>query len=154
MSESKIQIKIGSIEFSGEGQQDWLSLQIDKILNKLPELLKNESVAQTLQNGPTDHVLKASSNKVLPTLSIWLKDKGATTIQTKKFLATAAHIQLNGKSRVTTGDVNAALKNANQTKLNNSSDCLNQNVSKGFCEKDTQGFFITVQGLADLGINE
>lgn len=38
MSDSKIQIKVGIVEFSGEGNQDWLSKQLDKILEKIPEL--------------------------------------------------------------------------------------------------------------------
>jgi galactitol-specific phosphotransferase system IIC component len=42
MSESKIQVKVGIVEFSGEGDQVWLAAQLDKILEKIPELLKIE----------------------------------------------------------------------------------------------------------------
>jgi len=42
MSETKIQIKVGIVEFSGEGNQDWLATHLDKILEKIPELLKIE----------------------------------------------------------------------------------------------------------------
>ncbi|MGN6294248.1 MAG: hypothetical protein ACTHMV_15990 [Chitinophagaceae bacterium] len=42
MSDSKIQIKVGIVEFSGEGNQEWLASQLDKILSKMPELLKIE----------------------------------------------------------------------------------------------------------------
>lgn len=45
MSDSKIQIKIGIVEFSGEGNQDWLAAQFDKILAKMPELVKIEMAA-------------------------------------------------------------------------------------------------------------
>lgn len=42
MSESKIQVKVGIVEFAGEGDPKWLSEQFDKILEKMPELLKIE----------------------------------------------------------------------------------------------------------------
>jgi len=42
MSDSKIQVKVGSVEFSGEGNQDWLSKQLDKVLEQIPKLLKSE----------------------------------------------------------------------------------------------------------------
>ncbi len=38
MSDSKIVIKVGIVEFSGEGEKDWLSAQLDKILVKIPDL--------------------------------------------------------------------------------------------------------------------
>ena len=45
MSESKIQIKIGIVEFSGEGNEEWLAAQFDRILDKIPEFLKIEMTA-------------------------------------------------------------------------------------------------------------
>lgn len=50
MSESKIQVKVGIVEFSGEGDKQWLAEQLDKILEKIPELLKIE-VNQGTQNN-------------------------------------------------------------------------------------------------------
>ena len=32
MAHSRIEIKIGSIEFIGEGEQEWVTEQLDKIL--------------------------------------------------------------------------------------------------------------------------
>lgn len=160
MSESKIQIKVGIVEFSGEGQQEWLASQLDKILEKVPELVKMELSAPPIPGGNNhpsikhEEVSQNQKNTSLPTLSIWLREKGATSIQTKKFLATAAHIQLSGKKRVNTGDVNAALRNANQTKLNNASDSLNQNVTKGFCEKEGKDFYVTDHGMQELNISQ
>jgi len=51
MSNSKIQIKIGIVEFSGEGEQDWLGIQLDKIIAKVPELLTIE-----LLNSPSVYI--------------------------------------------------------------------------------------------------
>ncbi|MBL7846061.1 MAG: hypothetical protein JNL40_01235 [Cyclobacteriaceae bacterium] len=49
MSESKIHVKVGIVEFSGEGDKDWLAEQLDKILEKIPELLKIEVTNQGSQ---------------------------------------------------------------------------------------------------------
>ncbi|MDB4919501.1 hypothetical protein [Mucilaginibacter sp.] len=156
MSNSKIQIKVGIVEFSGEGDQDWLALQLDKIIAKVPELLKielatpgketNDAIGDKLDASKTNSSFKTSN------LATWLKDKGATTNQVKKFLATAAYIQIGGKDRLATGDIVAALKKSNQSKLGNPSDCLNGNVKKGLCEKDGNEFFVTVEGIESLGI--
>lgn len=153
MSDTKIQIKIGIVEFSGEGDQEWLSSQLDKILVKIPELLKIEVATSGSHHG--NQIEKPDGLKEIPkikNLALFLKEKNATTVQTKKFLATAAFLQLKGSNRTTTAEISKALKDSNQTKLNNASDCLNQNVTKGFCEKDGEkGFFVTDTGMSELG---
>ena len=153
MSDTKIQIKVGAVEFSGEGDQAWLALQLDKVLTKIPELLSIREIG----SGSFDTEVGGKGNdshsgKIPKNLALFLKDKNATTVQTKKFLATAAFLQLKGSARQTTTDVSRALKDSNQSKLNNPSDCLNQNVTKGFCEKDgDKGFFVTDAGMSELG---
>src|SRR5436190_13811158 len=114
MSESKIQIKVGIVEFSGEGNQDWLATQLDKILEKVPELLKIELINSSNAGGGNSNnnagVGSSNSQAGKPTnFPAFLKEKGATTNQTKKFLATAAFIQLGGKDRMTTSDVSTLL---------------------------------------------
>lgn len=157
MSETKIQIKVGIVEFSGEGDQNWLATQLDKILDKIPELLKIELSPNAGQgdNASGNGQTKGSKNVNAPkNLAVFLKDKNATTNQTKKFLSTAAYLQLNGNARLTTSDVTKALKDANQTKLTNPSDALAKNVGKGHCEKDgSKNFFVTSEGFKELGIN-
>lgn len=157
MSESKIQIKVGIVEFSGEGNSDWLSTQLDKILEKVPELLKIE-----LQNSEPNNGTKSTSNSPMQetivnpeapkNLPHFLKDKNATTNQVQKFLATATFIQLNGKKRWTTAIIAKMLKDSNQNRLGNPSDCLSQNIKKGFCEKDGSEYFVTSEGLNHLSI--
>lgn len=158
MSDSKIQVKFGIVEFSGEGAPDWLSSQLDKILEKVPEFLKiglaNPEISGKTPNQE-EELRKKGSEKTPPNLAVFLKEKDATTKQVRKFLATAAFLQLTGKNRINTEDVTEALRKANQTKLNNASDCLNQNVQKGFCEKDANNsFFVTSHGYEDLNIKE
>ena len=55
-----------------------------------------------------------------------------------------------GPKRMQTKDVTGALKTANQSRLGNPADCLNQNVSKGYCEKEGNQFFVTDDGKASL----
>jgi hypothetical protein len=159
MSESKIQIKIGIVEFSGEGNQDWVSTQLDKILHKIPELLQIDLPRNSGKNnlgknvGKEDQSDQESSVDLPKNLPIFLKEKDATSNNVRKFLATAAFLQLNGKSRVKTGDVALALKESNQNRLVNPSDSLNKNVEKGHCEKDgASGFFVTIHGFEELNI--
>src|SRR5690349_19734706 len=89
MSELKIHIKVGIVEFSGEGNQGWLSTQLDKILAKVPELVKIElttaaGASDTNKNGnpKSDQKTNKTSN-----LASYLKEKNATSNQVKKFLA-------------------------------------------------------------------
>jgi hypothetical protein len=155
MSESKIQIKVGIVEFSGEGNQDWLATQLDKIIEKVPELLKIELTATpNSERGSNNNSLNTSSKSSgKPTnLPAFLKEKGATSNQVRKFLATAAFIQLTGKDRLTTSDVSTLLNKNNQTKINNPSDTLNKNVGKGHCTKDGSSFYVTPEGFTELSI--
>lgn len=155
MSDSKINIKLGNFEFSSEGQQEWVSAQLDKVLEKMPSLVKIISVTDEATNEGSTAITtaKKSDTQQPKNLSLFLKEKNATSVQTKKFLATAAFLQMRGSARITTADVSKALKDANQNKLNNASDCLNQNITKGSCEKDgTKNFFVTDAGMMELGI--
>src|SRR5579872_6272469 len=149
MADAKIDIKIGAISFAAEGSEKWLSGELDKVLAKAPELAAiTPAEPENGDGGGTKHAKKGK----LGTLAHFLKEKSATSNQVKKFLATAAYLHdTTGKDRLTTGEVKTALKNANQTKLNNPSDCLNQNVGKGHAEKDGGSFFVTDPGRTSLG---
>lgn len=154
MSEVKIQFKLGSIEFSGEGEKEWISQQLDKILQQAPELLL---VAPSPASAPTSLPGAAGHNPMgadpviaQQPLASFLKSKNATTTQVKKFLATAIWLEAKGKSRMTTADITKALKDSNQTRIGNPADCLNQNITKGHCEKDGSQFFVTVEGKATV----
>jgi hypothetical protein len=46
--------------------------------------------------------------------------------------------------------VSKALNDANQKRLGNPAECLNQNVAKGYCEKDGKQFFVTDDGKSSL----
>jgi len=151
MGDAKIDIKIGDIQFSGEGNQDWVAEQLDKILSKAEDLVKiapppttTDPLDGNSNNTGSDTTI---AGKTLPS---FLGEKSATRVQVKKFLATAVWLNEKGKSRIKTNDVAKALKDSNQSRLGNAADCLNQNVSKGYCEKDGSEFFVTDEGRDSL----
>ncbi|MGA9755815.1 MAG: hypothetical protein WBV23_11815 [Desulfobaccales bacterium] len=154
MTDAKIVFKVGTIEFTGEGEQEWLSQQLDKILEKAADLsaIVPQSIApQGTESQPESHApMGPDANIAQQTLAAFLREKNATAQQTKKFLATAVWLEAKGKNRLTTGDVIKALKDSNQTKLSNPSRSLTANVSAGFCERDGKEFFVTEDGKTSL----
>ena len=157
MSEAKIEIKIGEITFSGEGEPSWLSEQLDKILDRAEELvsLAPEAPATATASSPSHVAADLSGHNEIASqpLAVWLKSKNADSVQNTKFLATAVWCEAKGQKRLQTKDIGSALSNASQRKLNNTSECLNQNIKKGFCEKDGKQFYVTEEGKRSLGIN-
>ena len=153
MSEAKIEFAIGAISFVGEGDKDWVASQLDKILDRAPELVKlapQEQATEAIPLGSQQPEMEQDNSIAQTTLATFLRDKGATRTQVNKFLATAIWLTAQGKNRLTTGDVTQALRDSNQTRLRNASECLNQNVTKGFCEKVGREFFVTQEGKASL----
>jgi len=153
MADAKIEIKMGGFTFTGEGTEKWLSGELEKVLAKIPELVEVTQLETTAAENSEGGITKKKNSK-LGTLAAFLKEKNTTSNQVKKFLATSVYLHdTTGKNRLTTAEVKNTLKNANQPKLNNPSDCLNSNVTKGHCEKDgDNGFFVTDPGRASLGM--
>ncbi len=153
MAEAKIDIRVGSLAFSAEGNEKWLSGELDKVLAKAAEfaaIAPAEPVGAGDSGDGAQHVSHTKGGNV-GTLAHFLKEKKATSNQVRKFLATAVWLRdSTGRDRVTTAEVKQALKTANQTKLGNPADCLNQNVGKGFAEKDGGSFFVTEPGRTSL----
>lgn len=150
MADTKITVKVGPIEFSGEGEDKWLAAQLDKILEKAPKLASIAPVP-TVGGGGAPHIpMSADANVAQQTLAAYLKAKGATKNQVRKFLAAAVWLEAKGKSRLSTADVTKALKDSNQSRLGNPSDCLNQNIGKGYCERDGKVFYVTQEGKDSL----
>jgi hypothetical protein len=151
MADAKIEIKVGSFVFSGEGTEKWLSGELEKLLVKIPELVDVAPANRDSDDAGTGGGGTKNKGKV-GTLSAFLKEKNATSNQVKKFLATAAWLHdSTGRDRLATKEVKNALKKANQGKLTNPANSLNQNVGKGHCEKDGGSFFVTEPGRTSLG---
>lgn len=147
MGSSKIEVSVGNVSFSGEGDQGWLAEQLDKVLKAAPSI-----VATVRNQGEVKEGDQASADgEFNATLASYIKQKNAETSQVDRFLATADWLRRKGNSKLTTSAVSKALADNHQKKLANPADCLIKNVSKGFCEKSDGGFYITPDGLKKLG---
>ena len=157
MSEAKIEIRVGEVSFSGEGTEKWLSEQLDKLIEKIPQLSKvhSQKHAETggTGTGAGTGSGAAASQTITGILAAFLKAKSATTNQVRKFLATAIWLHDHESMEfVNTSDVIAALSDAKQKELTNPAASLNQNVSKGFCSKRTKNqFYVSDEGREDIG---
>lgn len=148
MTDAKISVSVGSISFEAEGNQDWISDQLDKLYSKAVDLstIAPGSASKDVSSDAMYGQKKPSIAAEGKTLASFLKDKNANSKQVLKFLATAVWLESKGKNRMTTSDITQALRDSNQSKLNNAADCLGQNIRKGFCEKDGNQFFVTSEG--------
>ena len=156
MSNSKIEIKVGIVKFSGEGEQKWLSEQLDKILEKIPELLKLEL---RVPSNPADPIVTSKSTPKAPkkagsvskqSLSTFLKEKKPTS-KPDLFLATAIWIHDNqDKTRIQQKDINVELKKSSQVPILNLTQEFNRNVKKGYCVKDANSFYVTPEGQSQF----
>ncbi|WP_308516076.1 hypothetical protein [Sphingomonas flavescens] len=152
MTDSSVQFELGSLKFSAQGSEVWIAKQLEFVVSKLPELGKVASVPA----AAIDEAGQPSKNsaKIVGSLASYIKEKGGETNQVQRFLATADWLRLKGEKNLKTALVSKALQENHQKKLSNPADSLNLNVSKGFCEKAADGFFITPEGLKALGHSE
>lgn len=154
MGNAKVEFTVGSITFSGEGEETWVSDQLDKILGKAPDLIK--IVPATPATGQPIAVCSGQGSDLLDstiasqTLPNFLRAKDAARTTARKFLTTAVWLHAKGSNRLSTNDVTKALRESNQTRLSNPSQCLIDNVRKGFIGKDGSQFFVTDEGKASL----
>jgi len=150
MAEGKIEIKVGGVSFTGQGSENWLSSQLDKVLKNLPELVS--AAPSSTESVPGDGG-GVGAGKAKGSLAAFLQAKNAKTNQVRKFLATAQWIlDTQNKKRVVTADVSSALNDHNQGKLGNPADCLAKNVSKGHCVKDgKKEFYVSDEGRTEIG---
>ena len=149
-SRSKVSLKIGQMEFSCEGSEEWVAERMALVFSEAGKLAKiappTNSSQSTAGNGTA-----ASEEGPVGALATHLKEKSAEKSQNLRFLATSDWIRRKGKPVMSTSDVTGALKDNHQSRLGNAAECLSQNIKKGFCQKDGKGFFITPEGLKELG---
>jgi len=162
MANARVKIKIGSIEFTSEGEQEWVTEQLDKILEKAQGLEKNIKKVSLEPTGivtenpitttrPADLFSSQKTTRAIPeNLSTFLRKKDAIDKQRRKFLGTAVWLQLNGQQMIKTKDVTDALRAARQVKITNPSHQLNQNIAQGYCQKEGRGFYVTPQGVENI----
>jgi hypothetical protein len=151
-AQGKIDIKIGNISFSAEGDQAWLSEQLTKVMeaaSTLPPAKFEPGADAPAGDTPSGKTMEPISD----TLAAYLKAKGGESKQVQRFLATAGWLRRrNEKEELNPTAVAKALSRNHQKGLANAADCLNQNVRRGYCEKlEGNNFFITSDGWKQLG---
>lgn len=143
MRRARIAVRLGPASFSGAGDPEWLAEQLDKVLRAVPLL----AAAPTAENDSG-----AGDTPGSGPLASYIKARGGDSSQVRRFLAAADWLRLRGERTLTTAAVARALREHHQKRLGNPSDCLNQNVARGFCEKTgARTFYLTPDGLKTLG---
>jgi hypothetical protein len=165
MANGRLEFKIGNIEFIGEGEQEWVTQQLEKMLKRVPDLQKEgaQKIVKPQPKTDTSHLVLPSTlegdlfsapkvtPRVIPeNLSTFLRNKDCIDKQRRKFLGSAVWLQQNGKQLIKTKEVTDALRAARQVKITNPSHQLNQNISQGFCQKEGNGFYVTPQGVDNI----
>jgi hypothetical protein len=152
VTQSKLQISVGNLSFSGEGEQAWLAEQLEKVLKAAPQ------AASSRQGAPnataTGEANSRGGEDFTATLASYIRDKGGDENQVDRFLITADWLRRRGIPKLTASEVTKALTVNQQRRLANAADSLNKNVSKGYCEKAEGGFYITPDGLKKLGYKQ
>lgn len=149
---AKLEIKVGAVSFTGEGAENWLASQLDKVLAKLPELLDVPIANGDDPADDTKDVKKPHAQaKKRTALAAFLKEKKATGNQARKFLATALWLHdVKSQNRIATADVTNALNEHNQGKLTNPAQCLINNAKRGTVVRDGKQFYVTEEGKTEL----
>jgi len=156
---TKLKVKLGSVEIDFEGDAEFLKLEVMPTISQVLAVAKDHpSVIHQANgnNGPDSQgklpnfISRNGSAGTVGSLASFIKERKSENNQTRRFLTTARWLQLRGTEEPTSSDVAKALRDNHQVRLSNPADCLNKNVSRGFCEKTSNGFFITPEGLTAL----
>ena len=149
MADARVEMRVGSITFSGEGPEKWVAEQMDKFIEHAPSLLLAAPPAEEASGG--DATAETAKTPTTGGLAKFLGQKKVGKNQTKRFLATAEWLTQRGTTRPSTGDVTKAINDAHQPKMSNPSQCLINNVKSAYCEKDGKQFYVTPEGRKSLG---
>ncbi len=148
MADGKIEFSLGALSFSGEGETGWLSEQLDKVLSVAPKM--DATQHSNLPDDPDRHESNGDDN-FTDSLATHIRKNNGDTNQVQRFLATADWLWRRGERHIKTSTVSKYLSDNQQKRLANPADCLNKNVSKGYCEKIGNEFLITPEGKKILG---
>jgi hypothetical protein len=146
---AKIDIKVGNLSFSAEGDQAWLGEQLTKVLKAATPAIAQADHADGSRTGDAENAETTAPFNT--SLAAYIKSKSGETNQVQRFLATSGWLFHRGNQNLTTTMVAKALADHHQKRLGNPADCLNKNCAKGFCEKQKDHFFITPDGWSALG---
>ncbi len=147
MKNSHIRIEYGGFSVTFDGSEEFIERALPQLISDIGQRLAE--FPATMADGPAKKVSEAADNLNLPDL-IRRKSNGT---QVGRFLVTAVWLQARGTGDLTTGAVAKALKDHNQKRLGNASDCLNTHISNGNCERrDGKKFHVTPDGMRSVGL--
>jgi hypothetical protein len=146
VADAHLQVEVGKIKFTAEGSPDWVDRKYEEFLRHMSDLQRQLHPADEV---PPERASLSGEHANVP-LAIFLKQKGVGSSQNNRFLAAAVWLKLKGQNIIKTGEVVKALADAQQQRMGNPSDILNQNVKKGFCVKSGDGFYVTPEGEQSL----
>ncbi len=144
---TKIRIKVGGVEVDYEGPEAFLNKKLPELISQLSTLAKQVPDEDGSGGGGTGG---GSNDKKTGTLAAFIKEKKASKNQNKRFLATAEWLHRGGLERIKTADVTGAISKNHQSALGNPSQCLNSNVTSGYCVKSGKDFYVTDEGRSSL----
>jgi hypothetical protein len=160
-NQTQFRLKLGTAEIEFVGDAEFLKDEILPVVSRIVEVAETNSVRSTgteikqIENGQNESDKFGEPEQVITnpvgSLASHIKLYGAENNQVRRFLVTADWICRRGNKLTRPNDVVVALRENQQAKLANASECLNKNVGKGHCEKTTDGFFVTPEGLKQLG---
>lgn len=155
MAQAKIELVLGAISFTCEGEESWLAEQFDKVLDAATTISAVRAADPADDEGGEiegeSTPGEASNTAFTTSLVSHIRDKKGEANQVQRFLVAADWLRQRGVSPLTASGVAKILSDNHQKRLANPADCLNKNVSKGYCEKTKTGFFLTPDGLKHLG---
>ena len=146
-----IKISCGGFELEYSGDEEFAKESLCKLVAEIKNIIL---AGEESQNSNAIQESESNGEMKLPAFVEKLEKRSErNTRGYRKFLITAAWLHLNGKKRLQTSDVAAALLENNFNSLSNPSDCLTTNIDYGHCERiEGNKFIVTRNGFQDLGI--
>ena len=148
----EIKVSCGGFELEYRGDEQFAKESLCSLVAEIKNVILT---GEESQNSDATQDGESNGKMKLPTFMENLeKQSERNSLEYRKFLVTSAWLQLNGKDRIKTSDVSAALRNSKINRLSNPSDCLATNIRYGHCERvEDNGFIVTRTGLQDLELD-
>ena len=89
MTNGKIEVNVGGLAFSAEGEQEWLAEQLDKILRAAPDVVAAQTTKEKPDAKHAVHETPKSAGTFTDTLASYIKANKGDGNQVQRFLATA-----------------------------------------------------------------
>ena len=145
---SYIRVEFGGVTVTFKGSENFMERELPKLVTDLANRVAGISDA-----APPAASAGGQDQEAAIGLPEFIRRQSEET-QVRRFLAAAAWLQANQTQHLTSGSVVKALQEFRQTGVGNASDCLNANITKGFCERrKDKTFFVTPAGLNEVGID-